>query len=339
MIRKLVIASWQNVNWLTVLLLPLSLVYWLVFSINKALYAMGLKQVHKVSVPVIVVGNLTVGGTGKTPMVIHLFEQLRDHGYSPGIISRGYQSSAGDDPLIVRPNTPVGRAGDEAAMIVRRTQAPMVVCADRRAACDILLDEFSVDIVISDDGLQHHALARDVEICLIDSTTTQNNKWLLPAGPYREPLSRLDSFDFLVRHQALNNDISTEEKLASNLFSMQLEASAPISLNSLSGIDQQVNEFDATKSIHAVAGIANPRRFFDTCRSLGYTIVENAFADHHAYTEDDLNFGESAQILMTEKDAVKCVEFKNPRHWLLPVDAKLQVGFIEAVVKKLKSIN
>lgn len=335
MIQKLITDSWQKANFLTVILWPLSLIYRVVFKFNKALYDVGLKSIYTAPVPVIIVGNLTVGGTGKTPMVIYLIEQLRLQGYSPGVISRGYHANALEGVVSVTSDTPITKSGDEAAVIVKRTQVPMVVSANRRAACEILLKEFSVDLIISDDGLQHHALARDVEICLRDETTTRSNHCLLPAGPYREPQTRLSTVDLLVTHRKASSEANDSSEETDKHFTMYLSASEPLSLNRTTSENSVSTKFDTGKLTHAVAGIANPQRFFDTCKSLGYTIEEHAFADHHPFTEGDLNFGEAAQVLMTEKDAVKCAKLSNANHWFLPVDAKLEAGFIDALVNKL----
>ena len=341
MIRKIITDSWRKPNLLTVIFWPLSLIYRAAFLTNRVLYNVGLKSIYKAPVPVIVVGNLTVGGTGKTPMVVYLVEQLRAQGYSPGVISRGYHGSSTDGVISVEADTPISKSGDEPAMIVQRTQVPMVIGANRRAACEMLLSEFSVDVIISDDGLQHHALARDVEICLSDMTTKQTNYCLLPAGPYREPRSRLKTVDLLVLHQAAareaDKEPSSKDRIIGQQFAMHLDASKPVSVGSHNAVESELNDFESDKVTHAVAGIANPQRFFDTCRRLGYTIEEHAFADHHVFLEGDLNFGAAAQILMTEKDAVKCVKFKNASHWFLPVNAKLEAGFIDALVKKLTS--
>lgn len=332
--RELVLSSWQQANFLSILLWPLSLVYRVVFVINKALYARGIKAVYQAPVPVIVVGNLTVGGTGKTPMVIYLIEALRSLGYTPGVISRGYHSTAGSSAVTVKPDTPFVDSGDEPAMIVARTQVPMVISGNRRAACEMLLDKSPVDIIISDDGLQHHALARDVEICLLDETTLQRNHFLLPAGPYREPRTRLNSVDLVVVHKSASVEFNRVPDSSADQFFMHLQASAPCSLDA-----RRANHFDIEKLTLAVAGIANPARFFDTCRSLGYTIEEHAFPDHHPFSDDDLTFGQSAQVLMTEKDAVKCVGLNNTNRWFLPVDAKLETGFINALTEKLRFKN
>jgi len=333
LIRELVLRSWQHANWLTVLLWPLSLVYGAVFAVNRSLYRLGIKSSYKAPVPLIVVGNLTVGGTGKTPMVIFLIEQLRAKGYSPGVISRGYHGDAAAIAVQVKPDSLVSEVGDEPAMIVHRTQVPMVISANRRAACEMLLKSAKIDIIISDDGLQHHALVRDVEICLLDATTNHTNRYLLPAGSYRESSTRLDSVDFVVEHQSISANMLSRRP---GSFSMQLEASEPTPLKMREKNDNETNNFDAARLTHAVAGIGNPQRFFDTCLNLGYTIKEYRFPDHYRFSDSDLDFGPSAQILMTEKDAVKCARLDNTNRWYLPVDAKLETGFIEALIEKLK---
>jgi tetraacyldisaccharide 4'-kinase len=198
----------------------------------------------------------------------------------------------------------------------------MMVGPDRKAAIEALLAEHAIDVIISDDGLQHLALQRDIEICIIDDTSPQENEHLLPAGPYREPLNRLMSVDFIVRH---GGDVGN----ADNQFSMSLQADEPLPLRSQSGAG-----FPLEKPIHAIAGIGNPQRFFDTCESQNYHFEAHRFADHHHFTQSDIDFGDST-VLMTEKDAVKCLDFADERHWYLPVNAKLSEGLIEAVMAKL----
>lgn len=314
--------SWKKPNLLTGLLKPLSHVYKGVFSLRKKAYRQGVFGSYRAPIPVIVVGNLTVGGTGKTPLVIYLVEQLRQQGLHPGVISRGYSGEAPEYPFAVTPNSDVSHSGDEPALIVKRTGVPMMVGPDRKAAIEALLAEHAIDVIISDDGLQHLALQRDIEICIIDDTSPQENEHLLPAGPYREPLNRLMSVDFIVRH---GGDVGN----ADNQFSMSLQADEPLPLRSQSGAG-----FPLEKPIHAIAGIGNPQRFFDTCESQNYHFEAHRFADHHHFTQSDIDFGDST-VLMTEKDAVKCLDFADDRHWYLPVNAKLSEGLIEAVMAKL----
>ena len=324
--RESLLSSWQKTNTLTYALMPLSWVYQFVFFIRKQLYRIGLFSSYRAAIPVIVVGNLTVGGTGKTPLVIQLVEQLRANGYSPAVISRGYSGDAPFYPYEVMVDSPVSESGDEPALIVKRTNVPMVVGPNRGASIDLLLEKHSIDVIISDDGLQHLALKRDVEVCLIDDTVKSENYFLLPAGPYRERLSRLKTVDLIVHHQREKADLENAR------YSMTLQASDAKPLDESKNEPKSLNK---EKPIHAVAGIGNPQRFFDTCRLEGYCFEPHAFPDHHAFEQRDLMFGDAKPVLMTEKDAVKCQQIKISDAWYLPVDARLSDGFVDALIAKL----
>jgi tetraacyldisaccharide 4'-kinase len=322
--RDTLINSWSKPNLLTLLLWPVSQIYRSLYWLRTKLYNIDFFKRYKASVPVIVVGNLTVGGTGKTPLVIYLVERLRAAGYTPGVISRGYGSAAPLFPFHVGLETSVAEAGDEPFLIVNRTAAPLVIGPNRGESIDALLAKHAVDVIISDDGLQHLALQRDIELCLLDKTSPQNNRNLLPAGPYRESLSRLSSVDFVINHGG-----SEGEHI------MHLVAGEPASLLP----DKGPLLFDAKEPIHAMAGIGNPQRFFDTCDSLDYQFTAHAFPDHHDFTADDINFGDSLNVLMTEKDAVKCKNFALRKHWYLPVNAKLSGNLIEQLLEILTSLS
>ncbi len=322
--------SWRNPNWLTVLLWPLSLVYRGLFGTRSLLYEWGVFQTYRAPIPVIVVGNLTVGGTGKTPLTIFLIEELRRQGFQPGVISRGYGGNATQFPLLVTKSTPVYESGDEPALIVKRTRAPLAVAANRRQSIELLMSECEVDVIISDDGLQHLALARDVEICLLDATSPNRSRYLLPAGPYRESRSRLKNVDLIVEHGAVED--------SDTRYAMNLVANAPkrvVEVVPSANDRNQEFEFDSDQPVQAVAGIGNPQRFFDTCRKLGIDHVPHVFVDHHHYSYGDIDL--EGTVLMTEKDAVKCTEFADHRHWFLPVDAKLSENFARAFGRVIKT--
>lgn len=319
--------SWQSANYLSYLLWPLSIIYRLVFALRSAAYRRNFFKSYKASVPVIVVGNITVGGTGKTPMVIYLIEQLRASGYKPGVISRGYSGNAESYPLFVTADIAAEQAGDEPALIVRRTAAPMSVGPNRQHAIEQLMQLADIDIIISDDGLQHLALQRDIEICLMDATREQKNHFLLPAGPYRESRKRLQSVDFIVSHQSNLNAAENSE----NQWVMKLETQNPVPLAS-----NNKQAFKPEKGIHAVAGIGNPQRFFASCESLGWQIERHAFDDHHQFQASDITFDDGKPVLMTEKDAVKCIDFASQQHWYLPVNAKLNESFMPQLLDRLK---
>lgn len=340
-----VLQSWETPSVLSYLLWPLSLVYRFVFALRRRAYKLNLLKSYRAPVPVIVVGNITVGGTGKTPMVVYLIEQLRAHGYKPGVISRGYSGKAQSYPLFVNANTSVHESGDEPALIVGRTSVPLCVGANRRLAIELLLKQADVDIVISDDGLQHLALQRDIELCLVDQTRKQSNHFLLPAGPYREILSRLQSVDFVIRHQAINDSLNhaadrTTDKIQTDNFVMTLVPQKPMALLTLahnqdsSGVE---TELDATNGVHAVAGIGHPQRFFNSCEALGLLIDQHAFDDHHQFSLSDISFADNKPVLMTEKDAVKCAKFATDKHWYLPVNAKLSEQFIPKLLNALNN--
>ena len=317
--------SWQQPNLLTVLLWPLSLLYRLGFLLKKGAYRLGVCRAYRAPVPLIVVGNITVGGTGKTPLVVHLVEQLRLLGYTPGVISRGYGGQSDTYPLWVTQDTPAEVAGDEPVLIQRRCNVPLVVGPDRRADIELLLKSGSVDIIVSDDGLQHFAMGRDIEICVVDASRPQSNQHLLPAGPYREPLSRLQSVDMLVTHRkpGWSDDAQQgTDNQDTETIVMSLQASDPLPL-----IQSEQQALDTSQGLHAVAGIGNPQRFFHSCREQGWQIVEHAFEDHHRYSASDLLFGDSLPVIMTEKDAVKCKKIATEAHWYLPVSAKMSASF------------
>lgn len=324
--RESLLNSWQRPTILTWLLWPLSIIYRVIFYLRGLAYKYGVIKSYSAKVPVIVVGNITVGGTGKTPMVIYLIELLLKHGFKPGVISRGYSGSSELFPLTVSLDTPASICGDEPALIVKHTNAPMVVGADRSATIEKLLREFEVNVIISDDGLQHLAMQRDVEICLEDLTTSADNQFLLPAGPYREPISRLQTVDLHVQHIDSVDLVANEPSYA-----MKLVADQPVSL-----IENNTDGWSSDNKIHAIAGIGNPQRFFNTCRALGMDIIEHVFPDHYEYTADDIEFNDDLPILMTEKDAVKCANFANQRQWYLPVNAKLSSNFDEHLLNLLK---
>lgn len=323
--------SWRKPNALTLLLWPLSLIYRLLFSFKKALHRIGIYKVYRAPVPVIVVGNITVGGTGKTPLVIYLVELLREYGYKPGVISRGYAGHAERYPMRVDEDTPVQFSGDEPALIVRRCKVPMVIGPDRQADILLLLEDSDVDIVISDDGLQHFAMARDIEICLHDATRPQTNLLLLPAGPYRESISRLGFVDLLVEH------VRCIKEASPNSISMMLE---PQGIARLKIIPDKLKEenFNPDNGVHVAAGIGNPQRFFDTCRRQGWKIIEHAFPDHHQFTNSDFQFDDNLPIVITEKDAVKCLQIDNNRLWYLPVNVKISEEF-SMRLKQLLEVN
>ena len=279
----------------------------------------------RLPVPVIVVGNIAVGGTGKTPFVIWLVERLRDWGWKPGVVSRGYGGGAREWPQRVDPGSNPAVVGDEPVLIATRTRCPVVVGPDRLAAGTMLLAGGEVDIVISDDGLQHYKLWRDLEIAVVDATRGLGNGRLLPAGPLREPPARLGEVALVVT----NGTGWTAP--AGRQVTMRLAATRAHALDG--SISRGIHEF-AGQAVHAVAGIGNPARFFSMLTQLGINLVMHPFEDHHPFTRTDLEFGDALPVLMTEKDAVKCRHFEMPGQWVVPVEARLDPEAV-ALVQEL----
>ncbi|ABZ77062.1 tetraacyldisaccharide 4'-kinase [Shewanella halifaxensis HAW-EB4] len=321
--------SWVNKLWyqghpLRFALWPLSLLFGFVTWLRRVLFSLGLKKAAKLPVPVIIVGNITVGGSGKTPTVIYLIELLRKHGLKPGVISRGYGVEI-DGVRAVLSGDRADSVGDEPAMIVARTQVPMLVGAKRIDAANLLLSEFDVDIIISDDGLQHYQLARDIELVILDGERRLGNGMLLPAGPLREGPWRLQNVDHVIVNggKALQGEVQ---------MTLQPSAWLPVSTKHNAGEPPSKDS-----PLVAMAGIGNPQRFFDTLAQQGYQVEHTqTFDDHSAYSESVLNELASGRMLvMTEKDAVKCRDFAKDNWWYLAVDAKLSASFDQQLLAKI----
>ncbi len=307
--------SWYNNNALSLLLRPLSWLYCLVIFMRRLAYAMGLLKRHRLTVPVIVVGNLTVGGTGKTPVVIHIAHLLKRSGYSPGIISRGYGGKARSWPQQVRPDADPVMVGDEAILISRRSGCPMAVGPDRVKTASLLQQHSGCDIIVSDDGLQHYALQRDVEIVVIDGMRRFGNGLCLPAGPLREPVSRKEKVDFVITNGASSR----------NEYVMRYQGETLVSLNDP---EQTCSLADLKgQRVHVLAGIGNPTRFFEQLRRKGLDVIEHPFTDHHLYRAEDLIFNDDHPVLMTEKDAVKCQRYAADNAWYLPIEIEMNNDF------------
>ena len=319
---------WERITPVSALLYPASLLYRAAASFLRATGTSA-----RLPVPVVVVGNLTVGGTGKTPLTLWLAESLRARGLTPGIVSRGYGGRA-DTPRRVFPDSDPLTCGDEPILLARRSGCEVWIGADRVAAARALLAAGSAcDVVLSDDGLQHYALERDVEICVIDGEHGLGNGWLLPAGPLREPAARLASVDALVINGGGGH--SSLEHLPGNAarFAMALEGRE--FRNLLNPGQVAGAESFRGKHIHAIAGIGNPQRFFRHLQAMGLDFTAHAFPDHYPFTASDLDYAGAEGVLMTEKDAVKCKSFANEIHWELPVDAAPDPALGELVLRKL----
>lgn len=290
----------------------LSLPYAAAVQFRRALFRRGLRASHRVGVPVVVVGNITVGGTGKTPFVVWLVRRLREHGYRPGVLCSGYRGTARDWPRYVDEGSDPREVGDEAVLVAKRCGCPVVAGRDRVAAARLLLRRFECDIVVCDDGLQHYRLARDLEIAVVDGQRRHGTGWCLPAGPLREPVSRLESVDFVV----------TKGRAHEGEYRMELSGRI-LRLAADDSVTTDAAELSSDDPVHAVAGIGNPASFFERLRELGLRIIPRAFPDHHPFSAADIDFDDGRPVIMTEKDAVKCRGFADRRHWYLPVDAEV----------------
>lgn len=318
---------WYQRNFFSYLLLPLSFFYRLLVRIRRFYYQY--RQRYKFSVPIVIVGNLTVGGSGKTPLVVYLAKLLKDHGYQPGIVSRGYGRKSGGDGIMVTSESQVIEVGDEPLLIARKSKCPVVVAADRVTATKKLLATYKCDLVISDDGLQHYPLSRDFEIVLIDGETKFGNGFCLPAGPLREAIARLNQVDFIIYNRSSNrfSELSSNDE-----YQMFLEVTAIRNLkNPL--IIKEATDFKE-QTIHAVAGIARPEKFFQTLRQLGLNIIEHPFPDHYLFCEIDFPFADEI-VIMTEKDAVKCEMIANQNFWYLEIKVRLSRGFSASLLGSL----
>jgi tetraacyldisaccharide 4'-kinase len=323
------------------LLLPLELLYRLIIMLRRFAYRRGLLASWRASVPVLVVGNIAVGGTGKTPVVIALCAELRKLGFSPGIISRGYGANPPSFPYLVTADSAVAASGDEPLLLARRTGCPVVIAPDRSAAARHLLQQHPCDILISDDGLQHYALARDIEWIVLDGARGIGNRHCLPVGPLREPKRRLnDAAALLINRTALPETAETVVEPVAPRFEFSLRPGAMVHLATGREVDA-AQWCAAHPRVHAVAGIGNPQRFFATLRELGCAPVEHAFADHHAFGAQDLRFAEPLPVAMTEKDAVKCAALvagdAAADIWFLRVDAALPDSLVASITGTLRA--
>jgi tetraacyldisaccharide 4'-kinase len=318
------VQSWLNRIWYDRAappwgLLPLSFLYGGVVGSRRYLYAKRLRKSTRMASPVVVVGNLSVGGTGKTPLVCWLVGRLADLGFKPGVVTRGHGGSSRNVRLVASSDDP-SVVGDEPVLLARRTAVPVAIGRDRPAASQLLLNA-GCDVVVSDDGLQHYALARDCEIVVVDGDRRFGNGWLLPAGPLREPKARLAAADAVV--------VNGGRALLDGALSMRLEAKSALSL--IGGAVKVLDEF-AGRSVHAVAGIGNPERFFNMLRAHGIEVVGHPLPDHAHLRAADISFADERPVLMTEKDAVKCGRIAGPRHWYVPVSASFSGGESNALL-------
>jgi len=318
---------WADKNFIAVLLLPLAWLFAALAALRRAGYRLGVLQVTRLPVPVVVVGNITVGGTGKTPLTLWLVQRLRAAGYTPGVVSRGYGGRAASWPQWVVADSDPVEVGDEPVLIARRADCPVVVAPQRAAAARMLLERAPCDVLICDDGLQHYALARDVEIAVVDAVRKFGNGWRLPAGPLRESVARLRTVDFVVMHGVAG---AVE-------FGLQLELGRVYNVRDPAST-RELTSF-CSGVVHAVAGIGHPARFFQQLRAAGVQLIEHPSPDHHIYSARDLSFGDDLPVLMTEKDAVKCRVFAAANYWAVTAQARVDERLATLVIEKLKRVN
>ena len=323
---SIVIDSWYKKSLWLYLLLPFSLVFSYLTNRRRRKFVKSKKLSYKSEIPLIVVGNLTIGGTGKTPLVAYIASELVKKGYKPGLVSRGYGGKF-RETLHVTNDTPVKQTGDE-AQILSKLNLPFYIDKNRVRAIKTLEENHDCDVIISDDGLQHYNMNRDIEIVVIDGKRRFGNNLTFPAGPLRESKTRLSSVDFIV-----NNSGPTQE----DEHLMNISPAKFVHLKS--GKSYPIEKWPMHKQVHAVAGLGNPGRFFDLLARLGFEIIRHPFPDHHNFDESNIFYLDHLPIIMTEKDASKCRSFDNNKIWYLTIEADVSDKFIEELDSKLKTLN
>lgn len=326
-----------------VILLPLSFIYRAIVSLRQLFYHF--LPSKKFPVPICVVGNLTVGGTGKTPFVIFLANYLKEQGYKPGIVSRGYGGQKKKHEIIfINGNADPNYVGDEAKLIFEKTHCPVVVGSKRCLCVTKLLEQApEVNIIISDDGLQHYAMPRDIEIIVVDGKRLFGNQFCLPAGPLREPISRLNQADFVVVKKDDNNGDNNANESSGRFqfsvptFPMQVVPKPLVNLHNTFET-RAINTFTG-QTIRALTGIGNPKGFFDQLRYYGLELITHTFPDHHQFRQGDFQFASAYTVIMTEKDAIKCQDIianeANLSVWYFPIEAHLPNSFCEQFLRML----
>jgi len=317
----------SKLSFLSIMLLPFSLLFYCVITLRRALYQFGLKSTTTFPVPVIIVGNITVGGTGKTPFVIWLATFLKAQGFRPGVVSRGVGGQQQIYPRKVEKLSDPAIVGDEAILLARHSECPVVIGIDRVAAAAQLIAQEKCNVIISDDGLQHYRLGRHIEIAVVDGVRRFGNEAMLPAGPLREPIKRLQEVDFVIAQQ----------QAEPNEYLMLLEGSELISIKDHT--NKITIESLENATVHGIAALGNPKRFFSALKNWGLNVIEHVFPDHYLLGRQDVTFQDNLAVIMTEKDAVKCSKFAEDYHWYLPVTAKLDERFKTALLKKIEEVK
>jgi tetraacyldisaccharide 4'-kinase len=309
-------------SWLTVF----SMLFIDISRFRRYLYRKNILETFKLSCPVIIVGNITVGGTGKTPLVIALAKQLQQAGFRPGIISRGY-GGKNCGAISVSADSSPAQVGDEPILIAQKTGCPVAVAVKRIAAAQLLINEADCNIIISDDGLQHYALKRDIEIAVIDGERRFGNNSCLPGGPLREPIERLNEVDFIIVN-------GTPEETRE----IPMTFTAEMAIHLKTGAQKPLVEFKG-QTCHALAGIGNPARFFTFLAAKGLETINHPFPDHHFFNAKQIHFKDALPVFMTEKDAVKCRAFASDNHWFVPIEAQLPESFFTQLLNLLNKTS
>ncbi len=316
---------WQHDTYVSRLLLPAAALYCAAAALRRRVYRRGWRRAVAAPVPVIVVGNITVGGSGKTPLVLWIARYLQTLGRRPGIVTRGYRGRARSWPQLVTPHSDPLLVGDEPVLLARRSGLPVVADPDRARAVRWLLAH-ECDVIVSDDGLQHYSLRRDIEIAVVDGDRRFGNGRCLPAGPLREPPARLAQVDAVVVHGPSQSG-QWSMRLVPSAYRQVRDSERALPLEAFRG-----------RTVHAVAGIGYPPRFFALLRALGAEVIEHPLRDHHRFQPEDLEFADGHDVIMTEKDAVKCRRFAGERAWYLAVDADVAAGFGEWLAQRLRKV-
>ncbi len=322
--------SWYEQQGWTQALKPLAKIFAWQVAKRRSAYQQGKYKIWQAPVPVLVVGNICVGGVGKTPLVAALCELLLEHGWRPAIVSRGYGGKATKYPYQVTSSSVARECGDEPLLLYQRTECPVVVDPNRVSAVQHLLANTDCNLIISDDGLQHYALGRDIEIAVIDGARGLGNGLMIPAGPLREPKDRLNEVDFIIINGL--GFVTEQPCLGMSLKADQL-------VNIITGKVMPVDALINSSFVHAVAGIGNPKRFFESLKQLGYTLECHEFNDHHSFVAKDIWFEDDRPVIMTEKDAVKCNVFAGQNCWYLKVSAQLETGFNTQLLERLEALK
>lgn len=327
--------TWHHGGVFAIVLWPLSLLFRLVAGVRRSVLRKHSAKEH-LSVPVVVVGNLSVGGAGKTPLLMALARTLAAEGYRPGVVSRGYGGRAPVYPFNVEPDSSPEESGDEPLLIRRVTGCPVVVDPQRLRAVRFLEAEDQCDIILSDDGLQHYRLPRTLEIAVIDGQRGLGNGLCLPAGPLREPPQRLLSVDFVVSNGELSPRLLRQlNKVGPS--SVSVISLQPAALRSLTcGEVLKPDRWQQSRRVHGVAGIGYPERFFATLVELGFSVIPHSFPDHHNFSAEDVRFDDDLPVVMTAKDAVKCQSFATDKHWALEVEARIPDDFVQQLLQRLR---